>query len=686
MNNLLEKKSLGNEILVELSKYAKIPNKGFLAGGAVANTIMRMCWGEEYPINDLDIFIEEDPRLVADFSVITTPIRSNSLNIEGDGYMVTKMAYDHNTTYQITKVERDGFLNTITIRKTFVGYPVPDYEYVLNGFDFNCCQVGIDLSNNKLIYSEGFKDFLTTKQLEITAIYTPSHTAIRLFKKIDELKCYCDVESCMELLSQPLIPENITIMTRGSFGIYFGEKYKEMFNKYYSRIKEYFSIVRFFEHKKEIYNYRHNPTDVVISDQVKWLDPKYSIPKELLEKWAKYNDVIWTLTPKKYNKRNETIFRVLESVSFNPLTFMEAYSLTKKSISKKQRAKAELILNNGYFSKMLCLTNKGFYDCDFDLSHITYLENMLNSERWLMKIIFGFKMNIQESYNLVKNIKKIFNSEGEWVSPLLQRSLFEGNIIFKPTYESMMSELQAEKEKYSANIIEPLNIDGLGLPEEVKIKELTSELDLKWAGTKLKNCINNPGQHYKDKIEKGSTKIFVIITPKNMSAIELMLAKDGLSYNIVQILSYCNKETSEYHKTLGNILTNHLNKIKFTDGYQARLKSFGDIERLNRSLLIALNDESTDNNITPLFPLAVPDANEIVGQLNLFANNVVYEDEAPIMVEELTEEQDMVEELTEEQGPMAEELPTLNLRLVNHTTQLRERIINDRPDAEDRLW
>ena len=74
-------------------------------------------------------------------------------------------------------------------------------------------------------------------------------------------------------------------------------------------------------------------------------------------------------------------------------------------------------------------------------------------------------------------------------------------------------------------------------------------------------------------------------------------------FRMIQILSYCNKETTEYHKTIGNLLVNKINKKRFTDGYDKKIKSFGDIELLNRGFLISLKDESSENNTTSIFQI-----------------------------------------------------------------------------------
>ena len=69
----------------------------------------------------------------------------------------------------------------------------------------------------------------------------------------------------------------------------------------------------------------------------------------------------------------------------------------------------------------------------------------------------------------------------------------------------------------------------------------------------LNNCLNNPGQDYKGKIKSELIRVFVLMTENNMTAMEIELI-EGTVYRISQILSFCNKVTSEYHKVVSNIL------------------------------------------------------------------------------------------------------------------------------------
>lgn len=590
--NILKEKNIVERILNDLSKYGDIPNKGFLSGGAVANTLMSYVWGGEYPINDLDIFIDDTDSML--FRNPTTPIRSNKLIIEGDGYMVTKLSYDHGSNYQIVSVEREDYLNRIFISsaRQNVGY-----SYVLNGFDFNCCQVGIDLENNSLCYTESFENFLNNKQLEVTAIYTPAHTAIRLFKKLDELKCYCNVEESMNLLSQPLLLENIISLSPRHFGLYFSTKYKEMYFTYYSKIREYFKLTKFFDHKKSVWNLRNGVKQVDGADHIaNWLNPNANIPTEVLSMWAKNNDIMWTLTPKKYVNLDVEINKVLFGVSFNPLTFMNAYNIVKGKTNKKLKAKAEkVVMGDYYLCKVISLVDNNFYNCDFDSSHVKELESFMDKDRWVVPYIAKNRLNLQESLNLTREIKRVYSNDGEWVSELVANFLNTVNKFYKVTYDSIVEGIRKEKEKYCVNLYEPLDFSDLTLPEGVKIKELITELDLQWAGNKLKNCMNNPGQNYKGKIEGGNTKLFLIVTPNNMSGLELRLVEDSV-FKQVQILSYCNKETSEYHNIISSIFVNYVNMLHLKKTYGSKINNFITLDMMNRSMLVNVTDDDTSKN------------------------------------------------------------------------------------------
>ena len=161
-------------VLDRLSKLQKLPESGFLSGGAVANTILSIIDGKEYPINDLDVFIigtDENSK-----SFTTTPIRTNEEVIGTDRYENIIINPDVSNSYQIKSTKWDGLINYV-----FVEFKRKDseeknlYKRIIDSFDINCCKVGIDLSDSELIISEDFINFITGRQLECTTPVTP-HT------------------------------------------------------------------------------------------------------------------------------------------------------------------------------------------------------------------------------------------------------------------------------------------------------------------------------------------------------------------------------------------------------------------------------------------------------------------------------------------------------------------------------
>jgi hypothetical protein len=605
MDNILKDENIVSKILTELSDLCAIPDNGFLAGGAVANTLLSMKYGKPYPINDLDIFIEteddSDPFNPSPESQMgRTPTRTQTLVIQS-GYYEGELGYDHGSNYRILEVDRDGLLNWITISRVINRDNIRNYRYILNGFDFNCCQVGIDLKTNELYYTDEFEEFLNTKQLDVTAIYTPAHTAIRLFKKKKELDCYCDVEKCMELLSQPLIRETRLKLSPRHFGIYFSHKYRDMFVEHYKELKEYFKMVRFFDDKKDIWKLNNNTsTPLVSSDEqhvTNWLNPENSIPTEILEKWSSYIDIMWTLLPKKYNTPNVKVTEILSTVVYNPLTFMGSHKLVNGKLKKVLTNKCNIVVKKGNWTKLLTLLNPYYCDCDFSEEHINVIELFLAKYPSILSSITRYRLNLQETLHLIKIFNKIISEEGEWVEVKISEILYKGNTTIKPTYESIVSTLKIYKSEMNKPLVEEIKfLKEIKLPNGVSTKELVNEIELHWAGNKLKNCINNPDQGYIEKIKSDGVKVIVITSPHSISALELHIKPEDIMYVEKQLLSTCNKKPSSYHRIIADIIKSELNSELLKSQYEKRLNLYKDVSLLNRGMLVSVEDKKTDNN------------------------------------------------------------------------------------------
>jgi hypothetical protein len=130
----------------------------------------------------------------------------------------------------------------------------------------------------------------------------------------------------------------------------------------------------------------------------------------------------------------------------------------------------------------------------------------------------------------------------------------------------------------------------------LKFKELVNEVELNWAGNKLKNCINNPEQNYKNKIKGGNVKVIIITTINSCSALELYKKDTDLHYTEKQLLSTCNKKPSSYHRIIADIVKTELNADLLKNGYKKRLKLYNEISLLHRGMLINSEDKKTDDN------------------------------------------------------------------------------------------
>ena len=603
MKNILKEKNIVSIILKELSKYGNIPSDGFLCGGAVANMLMSLKWGDgDYPINDLDIFIETKK---SSDTTTPTPLRTDKLTLD-NSYDHLNISYNHGNSYRIVSSLRDGMINIVKVFRENRDKS-KNYMYILKGFDLNCTQVGIDLKSGELIYTDEFKTFLDDKQLKVVAPYTPSHTAIRLFKKIDELGCYCDVDGQMKLLSQPLNNHRMIRYDRsytGIFAMFFGIKYKEMYDKYSDRIKPYFKMVSFFEYKKTMWGKKwglinnESTKKRKMEHVLNWLDPNRNPSQETLDKWASMNGKIWGLLPVEFSEPDETFNEVIDGC-FTPLTLISVWGMLYGGHKKTLIKKIKMVLQKEYL-KDLCMVIEDFYDCDFSAKTLGDLNEYVNNNREFANIVYKYGLNVQESIDLKKDITNLLNKEGKWFSSMIFNLLISsGHPMVKPNVDSIKDLFEKEKMKLTKPIVSGVDLSGMELPNDVDVKELVSEYDLAYAGKKLSNCINNPNQKYKEKINKGDTKIFVIITPGSMSALEItkQATLDGSSiWKERWTLSYCNKVCNDYHKHISMYILSYVQKELLLSDISKTLERLEN--RMDTSLKIMDNkqDISTKDN------------------------------------------------------------------------------------------
>jgi len=382
--------------------------------------------------------------------------------------------------------------------------------------------------------------------------------------------------------------------------MYFSDKYKVLYDQYSDKLKPYFKLTTLFEHKKWVWERRWELTnqatrrDIDRDHVLSWLDPDRNPPQGALENWAKFNGKIWGLIPVKYNLPDEEFAQVIDS-AFSPLTLMSIWGMLYGGLKKTMVKKIKTIFKYQYL-KELCMVNDDFYDCDFSDKAAKELNKAIEGNHRLGHIIHKYNLNLQESIDLNNDINKVLKKEGKWFNDLIYKIILEnGNSFVQPNMSVITKLFEKEKKKLSKPFTKGIDLSGLELPNDVEVKELTSEYDLARAGRTLKNCINNPGQEYKKKIMNGKTKIFVITSPNSMSALELNRQSD-FEWKERWTLSYCNKECNTYHKNISQMIQAYFHKELLLSSIADKIEKWEYRMETAKKILNPKQDKSTANN------------------------------------------------------------------------------------------
>lgn len=134
-----------------------------------------------------------------DFNHIVTDISISNIS---SNYGVYSRELIKTTGMHIMHTMRKDLVNYV-----FLSYYVESISSILNykmyklidSFDINSTQIGLDLKTGELYFTEDFILFLYTKQLEICRFSTPAHSLIRAFKKAEELNVFFDKNEALSV-------------------------------------------------------------------------------------------------------------------------------------------------------------------------------------------------------------------------------------------------------------------------------------------------------------------------------------------------------------------------------------------------------------------------------------------------------------------------------------------------------
>lgn len=240
---------LGRRAVEIIKQNWGLPQSGLLAGGSIANIVWELVSGNKAVINDIDVF---------QFDGITEYIDNkkdsslfNYKEIEDKYYEdYTGMCFRNVTKdfYTITESTKNGIFNNIKYKSNN-----PSPEIILRSFDINSTKIGYSIDEDKIFWTKEFEDFLQTGELKVCNLMTPSHTALRIAKKMNELGAKLDE------FEYKLIQHALDFRFNDVIKLRFKERYYEMYQLVESQVSKYFTVDRDLEsedyvkeHHKEI--------------------------------------------------------------------------------------------------------------------------------------------------------------------------------------------------------------------------------------------------------------------------------------------------------------------------------------------------------------------------------------------------------------------------------------------------
>jgi hypothetical protein len=546
----------------------------FLCGGVVANVLYHLYHKTEKPIiNDVDFFIMEsafnlsqEPKgsgFKSHLSLKTDDLFSlfdaTHNTIDKDGYdFVYQQEGGHR--YHMIDERKDKLINWVGVsvenydnngvfgaNKPNGSTPKTNKEVILGGFDLNCTQAGLDISEGKIIYEEGFVEFLKTKQMIVTAPHTPMQTLIRLHKKVEELGCYCD----MELESRFLLGAFFCDGVKQTIGDVTYEKYL----KYKDTLDEYVTLVKVSTKQiKEVLNiseskieeqhigkfcrdflgftryhdYKHEGEDIDDLIEEEGLDVKnlwMCLPKRKIELKPMSSNRELRNYKAYFNLMNRGVRNIhKEKLGWfmNELKETDIHGYNISRTLYKQEILKELGLTLGFTSVtpindedplVYTLKEYGltFISSDFTKEHVDHVIKFVKQHtRVWYKLP---KKDFQYCYGEIKKLISYAKKEGDWVIGEFENYQYE-NGVNRPMWRTQVRELkpydfddfklivEKKKKEMLEPLIEPISLEGFDYIDNVT--ELVTPLTLKNEGKTMGHCVGG----YSNTIKEGGSRIF----------------------------------------------------------------------------------------------------------------------------------------------------------------------------------
>lgn len=221
-----------------------LPDRGFIAGGSIANLVWELVSGKKAVVNDIDIFHFDGIIDEIDPNDRKSLFRYQEKETKfWEDYTGMRYSSINKDFYTIESSEHEEMFNHVKYKSNKI-----DTDIILRSFDINSTKVGYSIEEDKVYWTPEFEEFLKSGELKVCNLMTPSHTAIRIVKKSKELDCKLDK---FEL---DLLRHSLEWRFSDVIKFKFRERYFSLFNEYINYLSPYFSIKRDFHSEEYVKN------------------------------------------------------------------------------------------------------------------------------------------------------------------------------------------------------------------------------------------------------------------------------------------------------------------------------------------------------------------------------------------------------------------------------------------------
>lgn len=501
----------------------------FIAGGSVSNILISMIHGGKPVINDIDIYKEvkegqtHDP-LESPMAIKakkhewypSTYINEDGLEMVDDSYGRIFVA-ENGARMRVVRHRRKNIFNIIEFLYEDYRNPIAKMNksremVVLEGFDLNCCKSGIDLNTKEIIYTQEFVEYLETKQLKVVSPCAPIQSTIRLYKKMQDLDCFCNLEHEMKFLTVASKHLQSGQMTKyigpETYGKYL--KIKEFVDKYFT-LREPQSSEEIPHSLKETYyigNKRNPDVNIWLYNPVMDFDIIENVGS--INNFKRVWELLYTFKKKsEQDKINKIFYKNIFLGKMNEDQWLSSDYVGRDENGAPIYQDRPYYNSNRYTHQMI-LSKKNYYKCNFDIKHVDYIDNFTR-EHHGMRMFLKDCNTLTEQYELIRFIKSLAKKEGEWIIGSLETSDRYMVTTRDENNKLLMNDVNKETilklvEKFKKENVQEL-VDKLDLSNfEYKncVKELTTTLQLKEEGSKMGHCVGG----YSDSIRRGDSRIF----------------------------------------------------------------------------------------------------------------------------------------------------------------------------------